>query len=163
MIAWGVIIWGLVVGIQDPPVPGSAEAEADAAIAEFKRNFYRPGSTEDELALAVRTLGETAHAKTLAVLAPLITDVKVPTTSRIAAALVLAKFKKVEGTPQALIKAYQGTDRRQVSRPIRIQIILSVGELKSDAGAGLINLAILDNDPWIARAAAKSAAKLRGA
>ena len=163
MIAWGVIIWGLLAGIQDPPVPGSAEADADAAVAAFKRNFYRPNSTEDELVLAVRTLGDTAHAKTLAVLAPIITDVKIPVSSRIAAALVLSKFSAVEGAPQALIKAYQNIDRRPVSRPIRIQIILSVGELKAECGAGLINLAILDTDPWIARAAVKSSGKVRGA
>jgi hypothetical protein len=163
MIAWGVIIWGLLAGVQDPPVPGSAEAEADAAIATFKRSFYRPNSTEDELVLAVRTLGETAHAKTLAVLAPIITDTKVPVSSRIAAALVLSKFGKVDGAPQALIKAYQSTGRHASLRPVRIQIILSMGELKAEAGASLVNLAMFDNDPWIARAAVKSAGKIRGA
>ena len=85
-----------------------------------------------------------------------------PVATRIAAALVLNGFGKIEGTPQALIKAYQNTDRRLVSRPIRIRIIQTLGELGADPAAGLINSAILDRDPWIARAAAKSAGRIRG-
>lgn len=162
MAAWGVIVWGLVCLAQEPPVPGSAEAEAEAAIAEFKQTFYRPGTTEDVLAVAVRTLGKTAHPKTLAVLAPLITQEGVPVSSRIAAALVLAEFGKVDGTPQALIKAYQNSDKPAL-RAVRIRIIETLGELKADAAAGLINSAILDRDPWIARAAAKAAGRVRGA
>lgn len=160
MVAWGVIVWGLVAFAQDP-VPGSPEAEADAAIAEFKQN-YRPGSTEDELVLAVRKLGQTVHPKTLAVLVPLMMEGRGPVSTRIVAALVLSGFGKVDGTTQALIKAYQNTETKQSVRPVRIQIIQTLGELKADDAAGLINAAILDRDPWIARAAAKAAGKLRG-
>lgn len=167
MVAWGIIVWGLVLAGQEPPIPGSPEAEADAAIAEFKRNFYRPGSTEDELVLAVRTLGQTPHAKTLAVLIPLVQEDRNPNSTRpvatrIAAALVLAGFGKVEGTSEALIKSYNLCSTRAVSRPVRIQIIQTLGELKAEDATTLINLAILDKDPWIARAAVKSAGRLRG-
>lgn len=166
MVAWGIIVWGLVLAGQEPPIPGSPEAEADAAIAEFKRAFYRPGSTEDELVLAVRTLGQTPHAKTLAVLVPLIHEDRNPNSTRpvstrIVAALVLAGFGKIEGTSEALIKAYGQCSTRSVSRPVRIQIIQTLGELKAKDAAALINFAILDNDPWIARAAVKSAGRLR--
>jgi len=167
MVAWGIIVWGLVLLGQEPPIPGSPEAEADAAIAEFKRNFYRPGSTEDELVLAVRTLGQTPHVKTLAVLIPLVQEDRNPNSTRpvatrIAAALVLAGFGKVEGTSEALIKTYNLCSTRGVSRPVRIQIIQTLGELKADDAAGLINAAILDRDAWIARAAVKAAGRLRG-
>jgi hypothetical protein len=166
MITWGVILWGIVALAQDPPVPGSAEAEADAAIAEFKLNFYRPGSTEDELALAVRTLGQTVHPKTLAILVPLMNENRgpfatAPVSSRIAVAMVLAGFGKIDGTPEALINAYK-FNIRPSSRPVRIQIIQTLGDLKAEAAASLINAAILDKDPWIARAATKAAGRLRG-
>lgn len=160
MIAWGVIVWGVAAFVQEPAIPGSAEAEADAAIATFKQTFLRPGTTEDELVLSVRTLGQTVHPKTLAVIAPLMNEG--PVSTRIAAALVLTGFGKIEGTPQALIKAYQNTDKRLSSRAVRIRILQTLGELGADAAAGLINAAILDRDPWIARAAAKAAGKIRG-
>jgi HEAT repeat protein len=160
MIAWGMIVWGLAVFAQDPPVPGSAEAEADEAIAVFKETYNRHGTTEDEQVLAIRKLGTTIHAKTLAVLAPLMTEGR--SSTRIAAALVLADFGKIEGTPKALIWAYDHTEKKTPARAVRIRIIQSLGELKADAAAGLINLAILDRDPWIARAAAKAAARMRG-
>ena len=163
MIAWGVLLWAVVGGGGQDPVPGSAEAEAEAAIAAFKQAYFRPGTTEDEQVLAVRTLGATAHPKTLAVLAPLMAEGR-PVSTRIAAAMVLADFGKVDGATQALIKAYQAAAPRLASRPVRIRIIQSLGELKDDAAAGLINAAILlDRDPWIARAAAKAAGSLRGA
>src|SRR5688572_24327420 len=139
MIAWGMIVWGVALFAQDAPVPGSPEADADAAIAEFKRNFYRPGSTEDELVIAVRTLGQTVHPKTLAVLVPLIYEDRGPVSTgpvatRIAAALVLGGFGKIEGTPEALIKSY-GFNTKTSSRPVRIQIIQTLGELKSEAAS----------------------------
>lgn len=167
MVAWGIIVWGLVLAGQEAPIPGSPEAQADAAIAEFKRNFYRPGSTEDELVIAVRTLGQTPHAKTLAILIPLVQEDRNPNSTRpvstrIVAALVLAGFGKVEGTSEGLIKSYNLCSTRVVSRPVRIQIIQTLGELKAQDAAGLINAAILDKDPWIARAAVKSAGRLRG-
>lgn len=166
MMVWGLIVWGMVAFAQEPPVPGSAEAEADDAIAEFKKNFYRSGSTEDELVLAVRTLGQTVHPKTQAVLVPLVTEGRGPVSTRIVAALVLANFGKIDGTPEALIKAYQrlcqNSETRMSSRPVRIQIVQSLGELKAESAAGLINSAILDKDPWIARAGAKAAGRLRG-
>ena len=167
MVAWGIIVWGLVLAGQEAPIPGSPEAEADAAIAEFKRNFYRPGSTEDELVIAVRTLGQTPHAKTLAILIPLVQEDRNPNSTRpvstrIVAALVLAGFGKVEGTSEGLIKSYNLCSTRVVSRPVRIQIIQTLGELKAQDAASLINFAILDNDPWIARAAIKAAGRLRG-
>lgn len=162
MIVWGAILWGMAAAGQDP-VPGSAEAEAEAAIAAFKQAYFRAGATEDEQVLAVRTLGATVHSRTLAVLAPLLMAESFPVSTRIAAAMVLADFGKVDGAPQALIKAYQVADRRAASRPVRIRIIQSLGELKDHVAAGLINSAILDKDPWIARAAAKAAAGLRGA
>src|SRR5688572_24317022 len=166
MVAWGIIVWGLVLAGQETPIPGSPEAEAETAIAEFKRNFYRPGTTEDELVLAVRTLGQTVHAKTLAVLIPLVQEDRNPNSTRpvstrIAAALVLAGFGKVEGTAEALIKSYANS-LRAVSRPVRIQIIQTLGELKSVEAASLLMQAILDKDPWIARAAVKAAGRIRG-
>ena len=166
MVLWGLIVWGFAVCPQDPPVPGSPEAEADAAIVEFKKNFYRPGSTEDELVIAVRTLGQTAHSRTLAVLVPLMTEGRAPVSTRIAAALVLGGFGKVDGTAEALIRAYQRTgaaaEVRIALRPVRIQIIQTLGELKAETASTLINSAILDKDPWIARAGAKAAGRLRG-
>ena len=163
MSAWGLIVWGLALIAQDPPAPGSPEADADAAIVEFKRNYYRPGSTEDELVLAVRTLGETVHPKTLAVLAALIYDGRGgPVATRIAAALVLSNFGKVEGTPEALVRAYAFTDSKPANRPVRIQIIQTLGELKAETAVDLINSALKDRDPWIARAAAKAAGRVRG-
>ena len=163
MNAWGLVFWGFALVAQDPQVPVTTEADADAAIAEFKRNYYRPGSTEDELVLAVRTLGETVHAKTLAVLVPLIYDGRGgPVATRIAAALVLTNFGKIDGTPEALIRAYAITDAKQVNRPVRIQIIQTLGELKAESAMGLINAAIFDRDPWVARAGAKAAGRVRG-
>jgi hypothetical protein len=162
MVAWGVIVWGLFALAQEGPLPGSAEAEADAAIAEFKREFNRPNATEDERVLAVRTLGKAAHAKTLAVLSPLIYERSgAPNCIRIAAALVLSNFGKVDGTVDALKKAYMGNGKPG-SRPVRIQVIQTIGELKAEDAAGFINTAIMDRDPWIARAAAKAAGRLRG-
>jgi hypothetical protein len=166
MIAWGMIVWGVALFAQDAPLPGSAEAEADAAIAEFKRNFYRPGSTEDELVIAVRTLGQTVHPKTLAVLVPLIYEDRGPVSTgpvatRIAAALVLANFGKIEGTPEALIKAY-GFNTKAASRPVRIQIIQTLGDLKAECASSLIQAVIFDKDPWVARAAIKAAGRVRG-
>jgi hypothetical protein len=160
MIACGALLWAVMVSGQDP-VPGSAEAEADAAIAAFKQAYSR-ASTEDEQVLAVRNLGATVHPKTLAILSPLMAEGR-PISTRIAAAMVLADFGKVDGAPLVLIKAYQNADRRAASRPVRIRIIQSLGELKADEAAGLINAAILDRDPWIARAAAKAAGGLRTA
>ena len=126
MIAWGVMVWGVFALVQQAPVPGSAEAEADPAIAEFKRNFTRPGATEDEQVLAVRTLGKTAHVKTLAVLADLMREA--PGVSiRIASALVLGNFVKVEGTVEVLKKAYVA-NHKPASRPVRIQIIQTLGD-----------------------------------
>jgi HEAT repeat protein len=163
MSAWGLIVWGFALVAQDPAVPAATEADADAAIAEFKRNYYRPASTEDELVIAVRTLGETVHAKTLAVLVPLIYDGRGgPVATRIAAALVLANFGKIDGTPEALIRAYAFTDAKPANRPVRIQIIQTLGELKAESALKLINSAIFDSDPWVARAAAKAAGRVRG-
>jgi len=162
MSIWGAIVCGAALLLQEAPVPGSPEAVADAAIATFKQAYFRKGVTEDEQVLAIRTLGATAHAKTLAVLAPLMQEGR-PISSRIASALVLADFDKVDGTPQVLIKAYQNCERKVSARPVRIRIIQSLGDLKADAASGLFNSAILlDTDPWIVRAAVKAAGRLRG-
>ena len=161
MIAWGVVVWGVFAFAQEAPLPGSAEAEADAAISVFKRDFCRANATEDERVLAIRTLGGTAHAKTLTVLAPLISDGRNPVCIRIAAALVLGNFGKVEGTVDVLKKAY-AANYKPALRPVRIQVIQTLGELKAEEASGLINTAILDRDPWVARAAAKAAGRLRG-
>jgi hypothetical protein len=86
--------------------------------------------------------------------------------TRIAAALVLAGFGKIDGTPEALIKAYQRAgataESKLALRPVRIQIIQTLGELKAETAAGLINATIFDRDPWIARAGVKAAGRLRG-
>src|SRR5687768_3004488 len=124
MIAWGMIVWGVALFAQDAPLPGSPEADADAAIAEFKRNFYRPGSTEDELVIAVGILGQSVHPAALVVLVPLSYEDRGPgstgpVATRIDAALVLANFGKIEGTPEALIKAY-AFNTKATSRPVRI-------------------------------------------
>ena len=161
MTVWGWVLWGALALAQDSPPPGSAEADADAAVAAFKQSFTRPGATEDELVLAVRTLGRTVHAKTLPVLAVLMSEPQT-VAIRIAAALVLTGFEKIDGTAAALIKAYQGTEKKLAFRAVRIRIIETLGELRADTAAGLVNAGILDRDPWIARAAAKASGRIRG-
>jgi HEAT repeat protein len=152
-----MVVLGFLAGFQDP-LPGDEQAEA--AVEEFRLAIGRPDAGEDDRVLAIRTLGKVVHPKTLAVLVPILT--REPATYRIAAALVLANFGRLEETPDALVKAYRDpANQPQSMRAVRIRILQSLGKLKSISAVGLVNAAILDRDAWIARAAASAAGQIR--
>jgi len=162
MIGAGVLLGVLLVGFQDPATPGPTDTEAEAAVEAFKAAIGRPEATEDDRVLAIRTLGQTVHPLTFAVIAPLMTERTATAAIRITAALVLADFRAVEETAAALMKAYRDpTNANLAMRAVRIRILQTLGALEAVSAAGVINAAILDRDPWIARAAARAAGKTR--
>lgn len=162
MIGAGVLLGVLLGAFQDPAPPGPTDGEAEAAVEAFKTAFSRPEATEDDRVLAIRTLGQTVHPVTFAVLAPLMTERSASAPIRIAAALVLADFRAVDEAPGALVKAYRDpANANPAMRAVRIRILQTLGALEEVSAAGLINAAILDRDPWIARAAARAAGKIR--
>jgi len=157
MTVAGMILLGSLAVLQDP-LPGDEQAEA--AIEEFRQAVGRRDAGEDDRVLAIRTLGKVVHPKTLAALAPILTREQAP--YRIAAALVLAGFGRLDETPGVLVKAYRDPlNQPPAMRAVRIRILQTLGRLKSTSALGLVNAAILDRDAWIARAAAMAAAQIR--
>ncbi len=139
---------------------GPTDAEADAAVAAFRKVAEDSATREEDRILALRRLASVPHARVLAAVQPWLS--KSCVGMRLGAVSVLAGFTSVPGSSRVLAAAWSApANRGPEQQAVRIRILQAFGEMKAEDQVGILNLALLDSDPWIARAAAVSTGALR--
>jgi HEAT repeat protein len=136
--------------------PKQAEPAVDAAIERFRKEF-RSTST-DARAAAVKELGRTAHVRTLALIAPLLTADLSPV--RVAAAEALSGFCGQRRSAATFLTLALGRNRREPE--VRAAILASLGRLQERAALPDVLAGLEDPDPAPAAAAAQAVAELGG-
>lgn len=128
--------------------------QADEAVEAF-RKAYR--GDEGAKRAAVEALAKVPHAKTLAVLAPLLSSE--PETVRIAAAKAVSKFAKVEGAREAL-EAGLGAHDNKKRATVRIALVRALGDLGDPKALAALHERVSDPNVEVAREAVASCGKI---
>jgi len=144
------ILLAALLGLQD-------DADVAAAIDKFKAGFK--SSSPSQRAAAVGELGQTPHAKTLALLVPLLTSDLPPT--RIAAAKALEKFVDQKKT---VIPALQHALAANASEPgVMITVLGALAEIADASVMPTVQKYFYEKDARVARKAVQVAGALPAA
>ena len=149
----GVLLIALVA-----PDTGDAAGEA---LATFRKMSRRPASLDTRID-RIQKLAQHKDPRVARILTYLLSREEME--ARIVIARSLAAFGGVKGVDRSLVTALDDrSNRRKGFLGVRVSLLKAMGSIGGQVIVAAVNSKLEDKDPWIAKAAIKSAGELRSA